>query len=277
MSVSVLHDGVPSAAPEAQSRALHYGDGVFRTLLCHDTQLVDWPLHRQKLVDDCATLRLDPPDEPELLADLHRLAAAHRSAVLKIIVARRAGARGYRPSGRAAERWVSAHPLPPLPAQAYCNGIAAAISDVCLSEQPLLAGVKHLNRLDQVLASDGWPDDVAESLMCRVDGALVCGTRSNLFVVRDGVLLTPQLVRCGVAGIMRRKILECAQGMTVAQRQTDIHVPDLLAADEAFICNAVIGIWPLRRVLSRQWPAPGPLTRRLMAAIAHPHVPEQLA
>lgn len=276
-SVVVLQDGAPCATPVAHSRALHYGDGVFRTMLCRDGAPVDWPLHRDKLFDDCAALRLDPPTEDDMLGDLRRLAAGHRTAVLKIVVARRAGARGYRPSGRAAERWVFVHPAPAVRAADYRSGIVASVSDVILGEQALLAGVKHLNRLDQILASDGWADEVAEALMRRADGALICGTRSNLFVVRDGVLLTPELDRCGVAGIMRRKILDCAQRMNIPTRRTDIGLPELLSAAEAFVCNAVIGIWPLRQLQARQWAAPGAATRKLMLATAHPIVLDQLA
>lgn len=277
MSLVVLHDGQPCTTQTAHSRALHYGDGVFRTMLCHEGQLVDWRLHWDKLSNDCAALRLDLPTEGNMLDDLHRLTAGHRAAALKIIVARRAGPRGYRPSGRTAERWMYAYPAPAAQPADYRRGIVVTVSDVTLSEQPLLAGVKHLNRLDQVLASDGWPDNVAEALMRRADGALVCGTRSNLFVVRDGVLLTPSLDRCGVAGIMRRKILDCAQSMNVSTQETDIHLPELLSADEAFVCNALIGIWPLRRLQARHWTAPGVVTRLLMQASAHPVVLEQLA
>ncbi|MES0875126.1 aminodeoxychorismate lyase [Sinimarinibacterium thermocellulolyticum] len=276
MNPAVLHDGRPCTAQSAHSRALHYGDGVFRTMLWRDAAVVDWPLHRDKLFADCAALRLEPPTEREVLDDLQRVAAGEQMQVLKLIVARRAQRRGYAPQTRASERWVFAYPVPAVQAADYRSGIVAAVSEVTLSEQVLLAGVKHLNRLDQVLAADGWAQEIGEALMRRGDGAVICGTRSNLFVVRSGVLLTPTLDRCGVAGIMRRKILDCARGMNIPIRETELLLSDVLSADEAFVCNALIGIWPLRRLQTREWSAPGALTRRLMHATAHPLVLEHL-
>jgi 4-amino-4-deoxychorismate lyase len=143
-------------------------------------------------------------------------------------------------------------------------------SGVRLSAQPLLAGVKHLNRLDQVLASRDWPQGVREALMCDAQGHVVCGSRSNLFIIRDGRLLTPRLDRCGVAGIMRGKIIDCARRMHLHVEQTELRPDDCLVADEAFVCNALIGIWPLHALGERRWSEPGAQTRRLMQAIAHP-------
>lgn len=273
---SIVHDGGYADATAAQSRALHYGDGVFRTLLWREGAAVDWARHRDKLFADCAVLRIDPPAESDLLADLQLLMHDRADAVVKIIVARRAGARGYRPDARAGERWVLAYAPPQSRSADYRDGITVSISDVALSEQPLLAGVKHLNRLDQVLASRDWADGVAERLMCRGNGELVCGTRSNLFAVRGGTLLTPPLDRCGVAGIMRHKILDCAARMNLPAREAALHPADLLAADEAFVSNAVIGIWPLRRLQRHEWIAPGAVTAALMRASAHPLVLAQL-
>ncbi|MGB1561376.1 MAG: aminodeoxychorismate lyase [Sinimarinibacterium flocculans] len=272
MSVEALHEGRICDAGAAQSRALHYGDGVFRTLLWRDGAAIDWALHHDKLVRDCAALSLDPPDGQVLADDLALLMRGRSQAVAKIIVARRAGGRGYQTRERAGERWVLAYPAPPPRAADYREGIVAALSTVGLSEQPLLAGIKHLNRLDQVLASRDWAADVDEVLMCRGDGAVVCGSRSNLFAVRDGGLITPMLDRCGVAGIMRHRILDCAARMNLPAREAVLHPADLLAADEAFVCNAVIGIWPLRRLAARTWRAPGPVTRALMRESGHPLV-----
>ncbi len=266
----ILHDGRPCAEAAATSRALHYGDGVFRTLLWHEGQAVDWTAQVDKLGGDCAALGLEPPDAAGLSAEVADAATDLPRAAVKIIVARRATDRGYAPHGSASERWVLAYPLQAFADIDYREGVHAIFSNVCLSSQPLLAGVKHLNRLDQILASRGWPADVREALMSDAEGRVICGTRSNLFVVRHDRLLTPRLDRCGVAGIMRSKIIDCARDMHLHVQEAELHSETCREADEAFISNALIGIWPLRSLDARQWQAPGPLTRALMQAIAHP-------
>jgi 4-amino-4-deoxychorismate lyase len=266
----VLHDGRPCAESAATSRALHYGDGVFRTLLWHQGRAVDWNAHIDKLAADCAALELDVPDANALAAEVADAAKALPLAAVKIVVARRASDRGYAPQTRDSERWVLAYPLQAFADRDYQHGIDAVLSDVRLSSQPLLAGVKHLNRLDQILASRGWPAGAREALMCDAHGRVICGTRSNLFVVRDGKLCTPRLDRCGVAGIMRARIIDCAHRMQLHVQEGELRPEIFTDVQEAFISNALIGIWPLRSVGSERWAAPGPRTRALMLAIAHP-------
>lgn len=266
----MLHEGRVCADAAALSRALHYGDGVFRTVLWSGRRAIDWTLHMDKLAADCRALALDVPDVAELAAEVAQSVGDADEAVVKIIVARRSTGRGYRPLGTASERWVIASPAPVPDARAYRHGIAVDISAVVVSEQVLLAGLKHLNRLDQVLASRDWPEGIDERLMCDAARRLVGGTRSNVFSVRDGVVRTPRLDRCGVAGIMRRKILDCCVAMHLPAVEVELPVAELDHADEVFVCNALIGIWPVRCCAGRIWAAPGPVTRRLMQALGHP-------
>jgi len=274
---AILHDGRPCTEGAAASRALQYGDGVFRTMLWSDGAVADWPWHLDKLAADCAALRLRMPDAGLLADEVSTLAGGAARAVLKLIVARAGGGRGYRPAGEASERWLYRFDAPPPCEDAYRRGIRVVLSAVALSEQPLLAGVKHLNRLDQVLAARDCPADADEALMCDAAGYLVCGTRSNLFCVSGGQLLTPQLNRCGVAGIMRARILETCAALGVPARAAVLEPAALLAADEVFVSNALIGIWPVRALGERRWPAPGPTTVALMRALRHPLVPSDLS
>ncbi len=270
MTDRLLHEGRPCAEAAATSRALHYGDGVFRTLLWFAGEAVDWPLHCEKLAQDCAALALQMP-APDMLADeVRQVAGTAHEAVIKIIVARRSSGRGYRPATAQSERWVMAYPAPAPSPQAYERGVDVALSPVRLAQQPLLAGVKHLNRLDQVLASRDWPAGIDELLMCDAADRVICGTRSNLLAVIDGALATPCLDRCGVAGIMRRRILEHCVAIGLSAREVELKVQDLDAADELLVCNALIGIWPVRSIAGRLRPAPGPLTRQLMQSLPHP-------
>lgn len=272
MNGRVLHDGAPCDDGIAQSRALHYGDGVFRTMLWSGGRIVDRDLQMDKLFADCAVLGLDCPPARLLDDEIARIAAAEPEAAIKVIVARRPGSRGYRPATSASERWVYAVPLAPPVAALYRSGARLAFSDVVLSEQPLLAGVKHLNRLDQVLASRAWPDGIDELLMRDRDAQVICGTRTNLFCVVGGRLLTPPLDRCGVAGIMRRRILEGGLGLGLSVGETDLTDAALLEADEVFVCNSLVGLWPVGRLAERTWAAPGVHTRSLMHVLRHPRI-----
>lgn len=271
MTAALLHNGSPCTESAVSSRALQYGDGVFRTALYHQGELIDWSLHLQKLAEDCQALQITPPDDGALTAEAHEVAQGRGTATIKLIVARQYAGRGYRPSGSQSERWVMALEASAADVPAYRRGIVTTLSPVTISEQPMLAGVKHLNRLDQVLASCDWPADVQEALMRDSAGRLICGTRSNLFVVRNGELLTPKLDRCGIAGIMRLKVLECSRRMNLKHHQIDLLPQDLAQAEEVFLTNSLIGIWPLRQLGAQVWTAPGQVTRQLMAAIDHPH------
>lgn len=269
--MNILFNGQPSA-DLAQSRGLHYGDGVFRTILIWDAQRVDWDLHMQKLSADCAVLDLDMPDHSLLQAEALQLAAGQARAVLKIIVMRRAGGRGYRAGTRSADRLLMSYPAPAFEARCWEPGIHAFSVALRLSSQPALAGLKHLNRLEQVLASRDWPEGADEGILCDQAGNLVSGTRSNLFWVRSGQLFTPALDESGVSGMMRNKIINLGKTMQVATSEVKAPPSVLQEADEAFVCNSLIGIWPLRRFDSRQWPCPGAVTLKLSSALKHPRL-----
>ncbi|HNI24168.1 MAG TPA: aminotransferase class IV [Plasticicumulans sp.] len=133
-----------------------------------------------------------------------------------------------------------------------------------LSENPRLAGLKHLNRLDQVLARAEWDDpDLQEGLMCLPDGTPVEATAANLFLVRDGRLHTPRLDRAGIAGIVRGVLIGRARQLGLEVLEARVDRDELLAADELFLCNSVYGLRPVRALGERRWPAPGPLTQYL--------------
>ena len=167
-------------------------------------------LHLQRLAGGCARLALPAPDPAVLAHELQSAAAARDCAVLKLIVTRgRALARGYRFSGaeqahaRAAALSLGRRRMG-APRSKACGCDSATMP---LGENPRLAGLKHLNRLEQVLARHEWSDPaIVEALLFSTAGALVSGTMSNVFLVHGRALLTPRLERCGVAGIMREVV-----------------------------------------------------------------------
>ncbi|MCY1413625.1 Aminodeoxychorismate lyase [compost metagenome] len=256
-------DGQPADAIALKSRALAYGDGLFETIAVKAGQPLLLELHLQRLALGCQRLAIIA-DLPLVRSELCTYAALMGEGVLKLILARGDSQRGYASDPASpARRILQGSPTASYPPANAEQGIRLFPCRTRLAEQPLLAGLKHLNRLEQVLARSEWRDaEHAEGLMLDTSGRLVEGVYSNLFLVRHGELLTPELSRCGVAGVMRAALLDAAAREGIALRIGDFVLQDLEQADEVFVCNSVYGIWPVRAFESLNWPA-GPLTRKL--------------
>lgn len=264
LTPEVLVDGGAGRPVPAHDRGLNYGDGLFETIRFVAGHAPLWRLHMARLRNGCRRLRLPPPDARTLEGEAARLAGG-RDCIIKLVVTRGDG-RGYAP-GDGARRVLSRHPVPAMPARAWRDGVRLRWCRLRLSTQPLLAGLKHLNRLENVLARGEWRDArIHEGLLCDQDGHVVCATTANLFIVRDGVLLTPRLDRCGVAGVARAWILRQAR-RRLPVVECDLDRDAVLMADEVFICNAVRGIVPVAGVGNRRYRV-GPVTRSLGYTLA---------
>jgi len=262
--LSCLINGEESSSINAADRGLHYGDGLFETVVVRDGLMPLWDRHWRRLSQSCQRLGLQGVDEVMLRDEALRLCAGLERGVLKVIITRGVGGRGYRPSSdMMPTRLLATYPWPDYPDAHRRDGVTVRWCETRLGRNRTLAGMKHLNRLEQVLARSEWNDpDIAEGLMCDDQGHVISGTMSNLFMVQRGELLTPSLKECGVAGVMRGVIME--QGLDgLIFREADISTQALLSADEVFLCNALFGIWPVRRIADRDYPI-GPVTRRLV-------------
>ncbi|MFZ5523926.1 MAG: aminodeoxychorismate lyase [Pseudomonadota bacterium] len=238
-----------------RDRGLLYGDGVFRTLRASAGQAWHWPLHYQKLRHDCTALGIACPDFVLLTAELNGLLDRHPDGALKLVVTRGQGTRGYTPPAlvEPTHLW-DVSPLPDYPSDWAINGIKARLCQLRLSQQPRLAGIKHLNRLENVLAAGEWNDaGIAEGLLMDEAGNVIAGTRSNLFVVTQGKLITPELSRCGVAGVQRDRVLALARHHNMPLQVRDISLDEVLHADELFLVNSIMGLWPLRELEKSRW------------------------
>jgi 4-amino-4-deoxychorismate lyase len=256
----MLVNGLPGNTISIRDRGLLYGDGVFRTLRAVSGSALHWSLHYLKLQHDCAKLDIACPDEALLLDELERVLAQHPDGVVKLIVTRGEGARGYAPStDTQPTRIWDCSPQPDYPAEWATQGVKAHVCQIRLPDQPRLACVKHLNRLENVLAAAELRDaqaidpDIAEGLLLDAEGHLIEGTRSNLFAVLQGHLVTPDLSRCGVAGIQRGRVMAWALQHGQALQVRDIGLEEALQADELFLVNSVIGLWPIRALGQRCW------------------------
>lgn len=262
--MGVLVNGQVNGVLDPLDRGLAYGDGVFRTLLLHEGRAVCWGRHYRRLRSDCDAIGLQCPPSAILVAELAAAATGLRESAGKIIVTRGAGPRGYALSAHPEPtRIVSASPPPAYPSAYREEGVNVRRCRLRLAFQPRLAGVKHLNRLENVLARMEWSDPaIAEGLLLDTEDHVVEGIATNLFVVRQGVLQTPDLSRCGVAGVTRERIIDAAVRDEVPVRVADITWDELLNATEAVLVNSLTGAWQIRRLESRAW-GEGPWTSRI--------------
>lgn len=255
-----LVDGRWQAAVPVADRGLQYGDGLFETIGCSGGAPLLWPLHLARLLEGCRRLGFPEPDAEVLEHDVREALGEADSAVVKLILTRGDGGRGYRPPRPAQpRRLLSCRPLPQHPLSHWRDGIRARYCRTRLGWQPALAGLKQLNRLEQVLARAEWDDPaIVEGLMLDQNGRVIEGTMSNLFVLDRGVLRTPPLRCGGVAGVMREELLRRAPGLGLQVQETELQPADLEAAEGICVSNSLIGIWPVRELAGQRYrPAPG--------------------
>ncbi len=263
-----LVNGVPGDAIAVADRGFQYGDGVFETIAVARGAPLLWERHLARLLEGCARLGFtDTPDAGRLSAEARELCRGAGRAVLKLIVTRGAAGRGYAPPPAMPTRVVQLLAWPDEPPAYARTGVDLRFCATRLGRNPRLAGIKHLNRLEQVLARAEWGGDCAEGLMLDDHDGVIEGTRSNLFTVARGDLLTPDLSQCGVAGVMRALVLEQAAARGLRCRIARVTRAEVEAADELFLTNSLIGIWPVRRLENRDYGI-GEITQTLQTAIA---------
>jgi 4-amino-4-deoxychorismate lyase len=239
-------DGAAADSIALGDRALHYGDGAFTTIRVHALQACWIDAHLRRLRQCCTVLRLPAPDFAKLRIEIEDAARTTGAGVVKVLLSRGDGARGYAPQGASGRRIVFAYASSGWDASVYAQGVKVRHADLVLSQQPALAGLKHGNRLEQVMARAEWDDPaIAEALICDAEGRVVSATAANVFARFGDELRTPALTRAGVAGICRDMLLQSPPpgfSVTVA----DMHRDVLRTADELFLTNCVRGIVPVR-------------------------------
>jgi len=265
MRTAWLIDGKPNNCLSPADRGLAYGDGVFETIAAPGGRVRRFERHFERLSASCNRLGIACPGREDIEADIASLLSSSQDAVIKVIVTRGGGGRGYRPpDGATPTRLTGVFGWPAYPRKYYSDGVRAIHCSIRLGENAALAGLKHLCRLEQVLAQrEIAASGAEEGLMRASSGDVIAGSMSNVFAVIDGKLCTPELDRCGVAGVMRREILDIAEAGGVAVQERRIELSEIEVADELFFCNAVFGIWPVR-VLGDVAFDVGKLTQSLM-------------
>ena len=248
----VLVDGRPGASIDPADRGLHYGDGLFETIAVQDgrPRFLDW--HLERLADGARRLGFPAPELDRFRLEISEACTAPR-VVVKLILTRGVGARGYRlPREPRPTRIVAASSWPSWPSAASTGGVKLGWCRTRLARNPALAGIKHLNRLEQVLARAEWDDgDMDEGLMQDDQDHVISATQANLFARIGGRWVTPALDECGVAGVMRRVFREwsTARGEPVVERA--IEHAEIESASALLLTNALIGAWPARELAGR--------------------------
>ncbi|MDT8370644.1 MAG: aminodeoxychorismate lyase [Gammaproteobacteria bacterium] len=267
----ILVNGKPEDRIAITDRGLQYGDGLFETIAYRNGIAEFLQQHLERLLLGCEKLGINFTHVDRLKHEVTQICddLADNDAVIKIIITRGSGGRGYFANADiVATSIVSSHPLANYPEEHATNGVAVRFCQHRLSDNVQLAGIKHLNRLDQVLARNEWTDPaISEGLMSNADGNIVEGTMSNLFIVLGNKLITPLLTHAGIAGIIRARLIAIAQDYGLEFEQRNVSRSDITNAQELFVCNSVIGIWPVRSIETRSYPV-GPITQLLQILLS---------
>jgi len=243
---------------------------VFRTIKVVKGLPQHWPAHYQALVKDCSAIGIVCPSAEQFTHDFEQLFSIEDLAgVAKIIVTRGEGERGYNPPAITNPMRVMVKSnMPAYPQSYFSQGVTLHLCETKVGHQPRLAGVKHLNRLENVLARMEWHDPaIAEGLMLDIANNVIECTAANIFARFDDVLTTPKLNQCGVAGITRKQIMARAHTFNLKTKIETIDLKQLLSADEVIICNSLFGAWQVRQLNNKKW-AKQDLATNLRRALA---------
>ena len=264
MNTQYLINGRLDVALTPLDRGLAYGDGVFRTFPVRQGKVHCWERHYRQLSEDCKALGIVCPQASLLQHDVALICGETELAAVKIIVTRGEGTRGYAvPALSQPVRIVIKSAMPDYPEPHFTEGVRVHLCQLRLAEQPRLAGIKHLNRLENVLARMEWVDPkIADGVLLDAEGRVIECTMSNLFVRHGNTLTTPDLSRCGVAGVTRQRVLEMAPLLGLDAHVSNFDLDHLLAADEVIACNSLFGAWQVRHMGDRTWEV-GTLAARL--------------
>lgn len=263
----ILINGEYKNTLDIADRGLHYGDGLFETIEVIQGQAVFLALHLARLRIGCQRLKIPYPDESLLLDEITQISKTSEHGVIKLMLTRGLGGRGYRqPYPLKPTRIIALHCLPNYPECYKTLGIQVCFCNTRLAINPLLAGLKHNNRLEQVLARAEWQDEFQEGLMLNLNEHVIEGTMSNLFVVKEQTIYTPEISVSGIKGVMRQITINIAKQNNIPIQETLLTADFVLQADELFVSNSVIGIWPIRSLENKRYPV-GMLTQKILALL----------
>ena len=256
---NALINGIAADYLNINDRAIHYGDGLFETVLCSNNVLFYWEQHYQRLQKSAKRLKLNCPDEQILLDDIKSLLKEKEKPdayAIKIMITRGVSERGYVIANNSGgNRLVLLSNLMAEYSSLLSGQLIAGELYVCKQQVSInesLAGLKHLNRLENVLARNEWnntaKNNFIDGLMLNANNNVIECTMSNLFAVKNNQLYTPDLSQSGVSGIMRDMIIESANRNNIQTSIVDIKLDDLFFMEEIFISNSLLGMKSVNKI-----------------------------
>ena len=263
LELNVLINGRYQKNLDISDRGLHYGDGLFETIEVYQAQPLFLQQHLARIEAGCQVLKIPFPSELLLLAEIAQICQSVSQGVVKLMLTRGSGGRGYRqPETISVTRILALYPFPACPESYQTQGVKIRFCQLRLSLNPTLAGLKHNNRLEQVLARTEWGEEYQEGLMLNLNEHVIEGTMSNLFVIKNSILYTPEITLSGVKGIIRDIVIQLAKqhDMTVIEKQMSQEA--VYQADALFVTNSVIGLWSIKQLDTQKY-QPSALTQHL--------------
>ena len=240
-----------------EDRAVQYGDGVFETIAIKDKLPEFWKEHYQRLSKGCKILKIKCLPETFLKKEINKFIkkSKKKKFVLKIIISRGIGGRGYNPPKNAKPtRILGIYDWPNYPEINLTKGITMDVCKTRISLQPFLSEIKHLNRLEQIIARSEWQNKtISESIMLDLNNNVIEGTMSNIFGVKKSIFYTPNIKSAGIEGIMRGIILKLLKKNKKKYIIKKITLKEFLKFDEIFMCNSIFGVWPVIKISKKKF------------------------
>ncbi|WP_144207138.1 aminodeoxychorismate lyase [Shewanella donghaensis] len=247
---SIFVNGLPQHHVNSSDRGLAYGDGAFATMRVSHSQVLFIYAHIERLKQACLRLGFTLQHQSELTLQLEEHAKTLKNGCIKLLVSRGVGGRGYTaPSSVEQTEVISLHQIPAIYQQWQQHGISLSVSDVTLARQPLLAGMKHLNRLEQVLIKQhDLPTTFDDWLVLDTEGFVVESSMANVFIVENDSVITPSLSYSGVSGVMREQVMGALLDSHINVFAEPISLKRLYETKHVFITNSLLGIVDINKV-----------------------------
>ncbi|MGD8108992.1 aminodeoxychorismate lyase [Vibrio sp. TRT 17S01] len=262
-------NGMKTENHMVKDRSFQYGDGCFTTLLTRKGEPALWPCHVNRMNACLEKLSIPLPDWQQIESWVRQAALSDDKAGIKIHISRGEGGRGYSPQGVINPTvTISTFPYPELYADYRHQGMILGVCEQRLGLNPMLAGHKHNNRLEQVLLkaemdNQGYVDGV----VLDINEHVIETTMANLFWTKNDVLFTPDLTNSGVVGVMRAQVLEFAQANHWELLIGHFSLSDIENADEVFITNSILGVVPIKNIKQKCYPI-GKITKMIQENIS---------
>lgn len=247
----MIINGSPSQDVAIADRGFNFGDGHFTTIKMAAGKALLLDLHMVRLQQACVVLAIEFNQWPELLAAITQQALALQTGVLKVTITRGEGGRGYGTRGCSAANWYLQHRAIPAQYSQWANsGIELMLCQYQQTVNPVLAGLKTLNRLDQVMIKQELDaEGMVDGLVCSTDGYIVETSVANVFWVTKGQFYTPSTARSGVEGVMKTHVIGLLNNLNLTVNTDDYTLSEVLSADEVFITNSVMGVVAVNRII----------------------------